>query len=637
MVDEPDDDEIEPEAVPDSAENPHDTRSFRAHLLQENSELKLPDGSVEPFPKERFLDFIKALKIQSRDYGLIPLHLLGSQLYLLEEIIAGMAEGVTTFIILKNRQAGISTFFLALDIFWAFEHKGLLGIFATHDEGSRDQFRNQIDMFLKTLPPNYRVEHNTNNRLMLVFKNSSVFRYLVAGTRTTTNKMGRSGGCNFLHATEVAFWGSADDIKALGQTLTKIYRHRLYAYESTANGFNHFADMWEIAKSSPAQRAIFIGWWRDERNEFSEKHPLYLKYMPEGTQSALTQLERERIDKVKLEYGFDITAGQIAWYRCHLETECSNDQSTMDQEMPWTEEDAFQSTGSSFFTNTTLTACMKEAHKSLCSPFIIKLTDDFRDTRLFQCDISRADLKIWEKPVAGARYVIGADPIFGSSPNGDNGVIHVARAFSDCMVQVAEYASPSISTHQFAWALAFICGLYGDITLNLEITGPGGPVYQELTQLRQKLVGLGVKDDQDMRNCLKYIKDFFYRRVDSMTGSVLKQWKTTPETRIQMLHKLHDGIELRRAHIRSLMCLNECKSMYIDDDGYIGSPPSKCNDRVFAAALTYWAWDETVRLRMKGEKLTRAAVMDAEKNEPRKRVDGLVARYMKDMKLTERQ
>lgn len=624
-----------PKEVADGIDRRQDTHSMRARARKEA--MKIPDGSVEPFPVERFAAFLKVLKIQSKDYGLIPLKLLGSQLYVLEEIIAGMKEGITTFVILKNRQAGISTLCLALDLFWAFEHKGLLGIFATHDEGSRDQFRNQIDVFLSTLPKTHRIEYDVNNRLMLVLKNASLFRYLVAGTRTTTNKMGRSGGCNYAHMTEVAFWGSQEDLKAVGQTLSELYRYRLFIYESTANGFNHYYDMWEIAKASPAQKAIFVGWWRDERNEFDASHPLYPKYMPKGKDTPMTQLERERVRTVKKQYGFIITAGQLAWYRFHLETKCASDQSAMDQEMPWTEEDAFVSTGKSFFTNPVLTDAMRQAKRSLCLPFIMRLTDRFEDTRLQACAIDRAELKIWQKPSKFGTYTIGADPIFGTSADQANGVIHVSRCYSDGIEQVAEYAAPTVSTYQFAWVLAFLAGLYKNVTIQLEINGPGVVVLQELGQLRQKLATFSPEQDPDMRNCLLYMKEYLYRRADSLTSGVLRQWKSSEEAREQLLHKFRDGLQSKRMIIRSLMCLDEAKSVQITEDGYICAPSGKRDDRVFGGALAYWCWDEQVRNQLAGAGMTRAKVMEIERNGSHDPIEGLVNRFLKDAKISVRQ
>lgn len=589
--------------------------------------LKLPDGSVKPFPRERFEKFMKVLKIQSKDYGLINFEMLGSQRYLMEEIIDGLDRGITTFVILKNRQAGISTWFLALDLFWAFEHPGMLGVFATHDEGSRDQFRNQIELFLTTTPKAYKIPYEVSNRTMLVLENASLFRYLVAGTKTTTNKLGRSGGCSYAHCTEVAFWGSEADLASLQNTFSERNPHRLYCFESTANGFNHFEEMYRIAEESPAQKAVFIGWWRDERNEFSAAHPLYLQYMPEGTKSPLTKLERRKIKEVKEQYDFNITAGQIAWYRFHLETKCQGDQMMMNQEMPWTADDAFVSTGGLFFTTETLTEASKEAKKHLCAPYIFKISDHFADTRIQQCDMARADLKIWEKPVTGGIYVMGGDPIFGSSDTRDNGVISIYRCYADCCVQVAEYVNSTISAYQYAWVIAFLAGLYDDVLLVLELTGPGRVVYDELKRLKREIASVVPDESADMRNCLKHMKDFFYTRPDSLSTRLL-QFKTGEELRSQLMYKFQDGLYTKRAHVRSKMLIEEMRWMTIDG-GYMSVPSGKTDDRLFGSAFAYWGWDMKVRKRL--ARVAGMTIIDCrereEKGDP-SQIQGMVQRFL---------
>lgn len=604
--------------------------------LAETSEaprkLKIPDGSVSPFPLERFRSFCRQLRIQSKDSGVVHFEFLGSQLYVLEEIVKGLARGVTTFIILKGRQQGMSTLFLAMDLFEAFEHPGTIGLFATHDEGSREQFRNQIEVFLQGLPKSHKIDYETNNRMMLVLKNLSMFRYLVAGTRATTNKLGRSGGCNFCHATEVAFWGSGEDLKALMQTFSETYPHRKYFFESTANGFNHFEEMYRTAEDSPAQMAIFSGWWRDERNEFGADHPLYLEYMPEGTKTTLSPLEKRKMKEVKEQYDFNITAGQLAWYRFHLETKCSGDQSMMNQEQPWTAEDAFISTGSSFFATDTLTTISKEARHYMCLPFVFKITNSFTDTAIRQCPIAQSELKIWEMPVPGAKYVIGADPIFGSSDNRDNGVISIFRCYADCCVQVAEYVSPSISAYQYAWVIAFLAGLYDDVLLTLEMTGPGSVVYEELKQLRQKLARITPGADSDMKNCLKHMRDFLYSRSDSLSGNMLLQWKSSPELRMQLLFKYRDGITTGRLRPRSMHLVDEMRYLTIDG-GYVGCPSNKQDDRVFGAALAYWGWDMRVRKSLFRMGLTIAQSKEIEEKGDPSQLQGMVQRFLKGAKI----
>lgn len=608
--------------------------SGRVMTQKRRAKGQVADGGVAKFPREKFMKFVGALKIQSKDEGLVPLRLLGSQQYVLDEIISGLKEGKTTFVILKGRQQGISTLLLVLDLFWAFEYPGLLGVFATHDEASRDQFRNQIDVFLKSLPKSHRIPYTTSNRTMLVLENGSLFRYLVAGTRTTTNKMGRSGGCNFCHSTEVGFWGSVDDLDALQQTFSERYPHRMYVFESTANGFNHLEEMYHIAQDSPAQKAIFSGWWRDERNEFGAKHPLYIKYMPEGVKTILEPQERQKIADVKKEYGFQITAGQIAWYRCHLETKCRGDQTAMDQEHPWTEEDAFVASGTNLFSRSALTHAMKDAVRHWCMPFMFRLTQSFTDTYIVNSDIKRAHLKIWEKPQPHGVYVIGADPIFGSSEDSDNGVISIYRAYADGVEQVAEYASPGISPHQFAWVLAFLCGLYKDVTLMLELNGPGQVVLDELKRLRRDLAGVVTGPADDLNNCLKHMKHFLYVRADSLSGGCLLQWKSTGELRNSVLFKFKDGIDLGRCRVRSLACLNECRVLMLDG-GHVYTPPSKYDDRVFGSAMAYWCWDKRVRNRMAARSMTIMSEKKKDDGIDPEALEVLVKKHLREIELVQ--
>src|ERR1700737_3589661 len=131
---------------------------------------------VAPFPPDQFMQFLSPLKGQGKDLGRVPFRLLGSQRYVLDQIIDGLARGITTFVILKNRQAGISTFLLALDMFWAFRYKGLLGAFITHEEQARDDFRATGEVFFAETPKQFKIAYVRHNRNMLMLKNASRFR-----------------------------------------------------------------------------------------------------------------------------------------------------------------------------------------------------------------------------------------------------------------------------------------------------------------------------------------------------------------------------------------------------------------------------------------------------------------------------
>lgn len=603
----------------------------------EPEKFLLTSGAVSPFPRDKFVQFLRQLKVQSKDYGLVPFRLLGSQSYLLDELCKGLAQGITTFYVLKNRQAGISTFLLALDLFWAFNYKGLLGVFITHEEGSRDDFRAAIEVFFAETPKTHKVGYVRHNRNLLILKNGSKFRYLIAGTSSgRKGGLGRSGSANYVHSTETAFYGNDDDLAEFRSQTSSLYPHRLQIYESTANGFNHFEEAWDMAKRDPTKYAVFIGWWRDERNAFPLDHPFFAKYMPDGLQTSLTPLEKKRCREVREQYGFDISVQQVAWARWHLESEKNGDQSLMDQEYPWTNIDAFQSTGSQFFTAEALTNCHREAKKHPFQVYRYKLTSKFEETKLQQLRDPRAPLRVWEEASKFGYYVLGCDPAYGSSDEADRTVISVWRCYADCIVQVAEYCSTEPSTYQCAWVMAHLAGYYGltYIMPVLEITGPGQAVFDELQKVHK--LSSEIRPDTDefnIRNILANMKHFFYRRIDTLGGALCYQWRSTEELKQRMMNQYKNGIELGRVIPRSLPLLEEMRRI-VNDDGWIGGEGRAKDDRVVGAALAYQGWNNWTQPKVRAMGLTLARAKEIDDRGGTEPVDRLIVNYLKRVNIT---
>ena len=603
----------------------------------EPEKFVLTSGTVSPFPRDKFVQFLRQLKVQSKDYGLVPFRLLGSQSYLLDELCKGLAQGITTFYVLKNRQAGISTFLLALDLFWAFNYKGLLGVFITHEEGSRDDFRAAIEVFFAETPKTHKVGYVRHNRNLLILKNGSKFRYLIAGTSSgRKGGLGRSGSANYVHSTETAFYGNDDDLAEFRSQTSSLYPHRLQIYESTANGFNHFEEAWDMAKRDPTKYAVFIGWWRDERNAFPLDHPFFAKYMPDGLQTSLTPLEKKRCREVREQYGFDISVQQVAWARWHLESEKNGDQSLMDQEYPWTNIDAFQSTGSQFFTAEALTNCHREAKKHPFQVYRYKLTSKFEETKLQQLRDPRAPLRVWEEASKFGYYVLGCDPAYGSSDEADRTVISVWRCYADCIVQVAEYCSTEPSTYQCAWVMAHLAGYYGltYIMPVLEITGPGQAVFDELQKVHK--LSSEIRPDTDefnIRNILANMKHFFYRRIDTLGGALCYQWRSTEELKQRMMNQYKNGIELGRVIPRSLPLLEEMRRI-VNDDGWIGGEGRAKDDRVVGAALAYQGWNNWTQPKVRAMGLTLARAKEIDDRGGTEPVDRLIVNYLKRVNIT---
>jgi hypothetical protein len=602
-------------------------------IAEEPEKFVVQSSAVSPFPRTKFLQFLKQLKVQSKDYGLIPFRLLGSQVYLLDELEKGLSEGITTFYILKNRQAGISTFLLALDMFWAFLHKGLLGVFMVHEETARDDFRAAVEVFFAETPKSHRVNYVRHNRNLLILKNGSKFRYLIAGTSSgRKGGLGRSGAANYVHSTETAFYGNEDDLAEFRSQTSSLYPHRLQIYESTGNGFNHYQEAWEQAKVDPTKRAIFIGWWRDERNQLPLDHPFFPKYMPNGIQSTLTPLERKRTREVREIYAYELSLQQWAWYRFHLESEKNGDQSLMDQEYPTTEIDAFQATGSQFFTAEALTNCHREAKKHPFLCYRYKLTHQFEETKLQQTKDPRSPLRVWEEASKFGYYVLGCDPAYGSSDEADRTCLSVWRCFADGIIQVAEFCSTEPSTYQCAWVLAHLAGYYGltYIMPVLEITGPGQAVFDEIMKVQKLTMNMKPQDDKyGIRNILGNMRHFYYRRMDSPGGgSLVYQWKTTEELKQRLMNQFKNGIELGRIIPRSVPLLDEMRHI-INDEGHIGGEGRAKDDRVMGAGLAYQGWNLYVQPRCAALGLTMARAAEIDERGGTEPVDRLIVNYLK--------
>jgi hypothetical protein len=596
---------------------------------------------VAPFPREKFLKFLANLKVQSKDFGLVPFKLLGSQRYILDQIVAGLAIGITTFVILKARQLGASTFFLALDMFWAFEHKGLLGVFITHEEQARDDFRATIEVFFAETPKQYRIPYVRHNRNMLMLKNASRFRYLVAGTsEARKGGLGRSGATAFVHGTECGFYGNPDAISEFRSQTSSLNPHRLQIWESTANGYNHFYDQCEIAKNDPTKMFVFVGWWRDERNQLPVTHPFFKHYMPDGIKSTLTPLERKRVRLVRELYNFDISLQQLAWYRWHLATEKDNDQSMMDQEFPWTDGDAFQATGSKFFTVEAMNDCLRAAKKHPFQTFRYKLGLKFEDTELKQVKDPRAPLRIWEDASRFGYYALGCDPAYGSSDEADRFVVSIWRCYADCMIQVAEYCSTEPSTYQGAWVLAHLAGYYGVTFLMpiLEMNGPGQAVFDELEKVRKLASEIRPHDENyHIRNILANMRHYFYKRMDNPGGGdLLYQWKTTHDLKTRAMNQYKNGIELGRIVPRSVALLDEMNRI-VNDGGNIGAEGRSKDDRVMGAALAYQAWNTWVQPRVKAAGLTLEKSNQIEEKGGTPVTERLITAYLRRMNITVQQ
>ena len=547
------------------------------------------------FSAKQFYDFCNNLRVDTKEYGIVPLgsRLYGAQKEVVSRIEQGLAKGIHSFVVLKGRQMGISTLSLAFDLFWAFKYPGTQGSLVTNDDGNRDMFRNTLNMYIEGLPAAWKVPVKINNRFELGFRNRSRFLYQVAGERKNSS-LGKGKALNFLHATEVSAWGDEEALASLQAALAEQHPLRLYLYESTAQGFNLFHQMWETAKRSVAQDAIFVGWWLKEDYRVKEDSPIYKVYGYKG----MSDYERKAVRMVNKLYGHTMTQGQLAWYRWKLNDEIKDD-NLMRQNFPMHEEEAFILSGSNFFSTDILT----DLHKALLrgkprAHFSFRFRDRFEDTDVQEAHPKNATLRIWEFPKPGAVYVLGADPAYGASQNNDRSCAQVWRCYADKVEQVAEFCSPLTDTYQFAYICAYLSGVYGPASramsmMNLEINGPGQAVKAELNNMRRNVADAGGVSGE-IRDFIGNIRSYLYRRVDAVSKNYVLDWKTNADSKERMMNALNDAVSRDQSVIRSAEMVEEMRTV-IREEGSITHASHTHDDRVVASALAVVAWHDFMR------------------------------------------
>jgi hypothetical protein len=550
---------------------------------------------------KKFLVWSRFLRINSKDYGLIRFNSekwWGSQKRLLKAIY-NADEEQRTFVILKARQLGITSICNALTLFYHQYIPNSKGAIFVANYNDIDYIRRTIlHDFYDMIDEKVRVILTHSSREGLRFANNSTVHFIYTAKKITgQGKAGRGRGYNYLHATEVAYFNSWEDLNAIQASLSDIHPQRLYIYESTANGYNEFYDLYELAKTSPSMKAVFIGWWTKETYRLSPDSNIYKHYSyPPNSE------EREWIKAVKRLYGYEITIEQLAWWRYQMWEKYRGNKIYALQELPFFEDQAFQLSGDRFFDSVILKqyeeALKKEYVNGTIKEKFYRLTYDVDRFIFEETTLEKANLIIWEYPSAYNVYVIGADPTMAANPDSDNAVISVWRCEEDKIVQVAELVDNQIPPQIFARYILLLGGLYNGAYVNLEVTGPGQSTLKEFDYLKaQGWVPDVVMDDitkEVLQNNIRYIRDYLYYRADSFRRSFLRHWKTTPDLKVDLMQMFRGCVNEKKTVIRSKELLKEMAKV-VKNGSIIEAEKGFHDDRVIAAALAVEYWIRYLR------------------------------------------
>lgn len=559
------------------------------------------------FSIDHFEKFCESLRIDSKERGQIPLRWLGTQRYFVSEIAKGLEHGIHNFVVLKARQEGISTISLALTLYWLFAHKGLQGALVTDSDDNKTKFRSTLQMYIRSMAPGWRVKGGieSHNRSELVLANRSRLGYFVAG-RKKGSDLGRASSANFLHATEISSWGDEEGFKSFVSTLAETNPSRLYVWESTARGYNHWYEMWETAKKSSTHKAIFIGWWRNELYSLERDTVQYKTYWD----GAPTSEERVWISEIMELYNVSLTDKQIAWWRWKL-AEDIGDETTMHQEYPATEHYAFQLTGSKFFSVERVNLAFSRAQAQQPAHFRYKFGMHFEQTEFMDTTEANSELQMWEPPDPNGVYIIAGDPAYGSSEWADEFAAQVLRCFADRIVQVAQYHTPDITEAQFAWILAHLAGSYSTPAqpsmVILEMMGPGGAVFNELQNIK-RYAGPRTAANSNMYDVIGRQRDYLWRKPDSVFGGLSYQWQTNQKEKLRMMSTFRSYFERDMIEVNSPDCVAQFRHIRREGDKIGGEGRAK-DDLVISLGIGVIGWNDWIRREMEAGNRTYAIEM----------------------------
>lgn len=578
-----------------------------------------------------FYDFLGECRVNSKDYGEIVLgyHLYRAQRTFFTAVFDGMEQDVHTFDALKSRQLGISTSNRALSVFWVGMHDGLSGACVFDTDTNKQNARREIETMIEAIPESLGFPKiKANNRNGITLENNSTITFMSAGVKKSKSSgtLGRSLGISMYHASELCSYDNDEGWEAFQNSISDVHPNRLYIRESTARGYNSWHDIWEEDREDPAHcSCIFLGWWSKDSQIIRKDEPDFELY---GVQPP-TDKEIERIEVVKKLYGWQITPEQLAWVRR------KNDPTGKQQgdapaeftpnvirlqEQPWVEEDAWQMTGSVFFTPEKLAEQANKNVDKKFSTYMFSTGIEFTDVRVYKPPNTKSiELKVWEPPQSECVYVVSADPAFGSHEDNDRSCIQVLRCYADGCDQVAEYAWPLIGTRPFAWVIMALAGWYAkegaDIYLIVELNGPGAAVWDEIDSTR-KHINAGYQphemEDRGLPNVFWNVKNYVYSRSDGMSQGKNWMWKTSPgggmTGKVRIMERLRDFTDNGMLKIKSQDTLEEMRSVTREGDTIAAQGKNK-DDRVMALGLGIRCWEERVRRTMSVQQRTREREM----------------------------
>lgn len=518
--------------------------------------------------------------------------------WLLEDLMAGRP---VRWFILKARQEGVSTFWIAFFLWLTSLRPDREALICAHKESSTYDFNGRLRSMYTQLHPMLQPELHTNRRDLVYFSTNTHNRKRGAGvglesklvfTTAATAEIGRSYNFHAALLSEFAIWPELKiDVKSQMGGLLQVMSEdagTIIVMESTAKGENE-ATEW-FTDQNNGYRKIFIPWCA-----FDEYRTQKLTYDKLGEISADpdsrygNEIEESRhiTEALSIWYPQGVAEGgeewvekevrlRLHWRRRTIDTKCFGDLRVFKHEYPTVAADAFATGSKNMFDHVSLEEMRAHVEAEGYKPIRCKFIQDDDEThpnRKFHRADGYGKIYFYRLPEEFKReetsFVIGADTSMGMSQEADPSAAVVLAFEGDGMEEVASF-NAVISPSDFAELLNYLGRLYDDALLAVEHNERGGAVVNDYLQKVWRYPRL------------YYPRDMFTGRTkrDSVPG-----FNTTADSKSKLVSDLAEDIRNRAILFRSAALIDQLKTYQELKNHKLGGAPGTKDDFVSAALI----------------------------------------------------
>ena len=510
------------------------------------------------FDLHNFLHYAPAaLRIRTKVDGVIPFKLRDYQKKYFQHLKDDFPSGIIRSIVLKPRQSGFSTLVAGINCHAMCTRHNEIGIMLADKFSRTSDVHGIYSLFVNSLPKALMPMLDKNNSDEVIFDNPNKDDRvknpgLVSGFKSETaqdRNAGRAGTRRWAHLSEFSFFPYPDSVDEGIQNSIPLAKGTRIFKESTANGVSGIGEayysLWNAACDNESiYKPFFVSWFLIDDYQIE---------VPRGF--ILTPFEVDLVQRCP-----EITNANLAWRRLKISEYSKGTESPFTPEerfsadFPSWAEEAFLSTGRPVFDQDKLKIEINRLRSRPTPQLRITITQP-------NLMMYAQYLKVYAIPIAGKKYLIGADVAEGLV----HGDFSSASIIDDNLNQVATFHG-HLPPDIFGRILVELGRIYNKALLIPEYNNMGISTLQAI---------------KDMGYLHVYERAVYDELEKAKTGLKLG-WRTTAANKQKMLNTLIAFYRENDVNIVDIELLKEMMTLARDDNGEVDL---NSKDRVVAMCL----------------------------------------------------